>query len=170
MKKYIILFLIMFLFYIFSSMSLEKIKVPDDALRIRVIPNSDSSYDQEVKIKVKEDLSFFLYENLKDVKTSEEAKKIIGKNMDKIDKIVNKTLLKEEFKSGYNINYGYNYFPEKNYKGIIYDEGYYESLVVKIGEGKGENWWCVLYPPLCLIEENNSEYKSLVKEILNKYL
>ena len=98
------------------------------------------------------------------------CKNIVEKNINEIDKTVENILLNENFKKGHNINYGYNYFPKKNYKGVIYEEGYYESLVVQLGEGKGENWWCVLYPPLCLIEEDNLEYKSLVKEILERYL
>ena len=72
------------------------------------------------------------------------------------------------------MNYGINYFPEKKYKGVIYEEGYYESLVITLGKGNGENWWCVLFPPLCLMEgeDNNTdevEYKSFVKEMIDKY-
>ena len=70
-------------------------------------------------------------------------------------------------------NLGLNYFPEKEFKGITYDEGYYESLVITIGEGKGDNWWCVLFPPLCMLEAEEStdvEYKSFVKEIVDKYI
>ena len=64
--------------------------------------------------------------------------------------------------------------PEKHYKGVTYKEGNYESLVVKLGEGKGENFWCVLFPPLCLLEAEESdkdevEYKSFIKEIIDKY-
>ena len=72
----------------------------------------------------------------------------------------------------YSINFGLNYFPEKEYKGIVYEEGYYESLLITLGEGKGNNWWCVLFPPLCLLEaEENTEveYTSLVGELLEKY-
>ena len=66
------------------------------------------------------------------------------------------------------------YFPKKVYKGTIYEEGIYESLVVSLGSGKGDNWWCVLFPPICMIEakkndKDNIEYKSKVLEILNNY-
>ena len=66
-------------------------------------------------------------------------------------------------------------FPEKEYKGVVYDEGYYESLLVTLGEGKGDNFWCVLFPPLCLMEAEETddttevEYKSFIKEIIEKY-
>ena len=76
------------------------------------------------------------------------------------------------YNKGYNINFGYNYFPKKIYKGIEYKEGNYESLVVKIGEAKGDNWWCVLFPPICMIEGEKSdkiEYTTLVKHLVDKY-
>ena len=68
-----------------------------------------------------------------------------------------------------------NYFPEKEYKGLTFDEGKYESLVITLGSGVGKNWWCIMFPPLCLLEakENNLnevEYKSYVKTMLDKYL
>ena len=70
----------------------------------------------------------------------------------------------------YKINYGINYFPKKIYKGVIYPEGEYESLVITLGSGLGDNWWCVLYPPLCLIEDNkitdDVEYRLLVQDVL----
>ena len=74
----------------------------------------------------------------------------------------------------FQVHYGLNYFPEKKYKGVTYKEGYYESLVVTLGEGKGENWWCVLFPPLCLLEaeETNTnavEYKFFVQDLITKY-
>ena len=75
----------------------------------------------------------------------------------------------------YNINYGNNYFPEKKYKGITYQEGYYESLVLTLGNGKGDNWWCLMFPPLCLMETENNDLKNVdyqffVKDIFNKYM
>ena len=66
-----------------------------------------------------------------------------------------------------------NYFPEKEYKGVVYEEGEYESLVITLGNGLGENFWCVLFPPLCLLdteeEPENVEYTSFVKEVIDKY-
>lgn len=160
----------MLTFYTYSSLALEKnLTIPDEALRIRVIPNSNSEKDQQIKQEVKTEMQETMYGLLKNVKDVNEARKIINDNLDTVDKDVKRLLIKENYNLGYNINYGYNYFPEKTYNGVTYDEGYYESLVVKLGKGEGDNWWCVLYPPLCLIEEDNSNYKSLVKEILEKY-
>ena len=74
--------------------------------------------------------------------------------------------------TNYDINFGYNYFPKKEFKGVEYKEGMYESLVVTLGNGEGNNWWCVLFPPICMIEAEEStdvEYTTMIKEIMNKY-
>lgn len=174
MKKTIILILIIGVFYIFMSDTLaKKLTIPDDAIRIRIIPNSNSEFDQKVKLKVKDKLEITMFDLLKDAKSADEAEKIINNNLELVDRDVKKILSEENYEKGYTINFGMNYFPEKDYKGIKYEEGYYESLLVTLGEGKGDNWWCVLFPPLCLIEgEENTEveYKSIVMEILDKYL
>lgn len=174
MKKIIILLTIIFVFYVLVSDALAStLTIPDDALRVRIVPNSNSDYDQQIKLKVKNNLEPKLYNLLKDANDSNEAKTIIEKNLPNIKNNVKTTLEKEKYNKDFKVNYGYNYFPEKEYKGVKYDEGYYESLLVTLGEGKGDNWWCVLFPPLCLIEAEEStdtEYKSLVKELIEKYL
>ena len=174
MKKYIILIMIICFFYIFVSNSLAKeLTIPNDALRIRIIPNSNSNYDQFIKGKIKDKLEITMYDLLKNARSSEEARNIIVDNLELVDKDVKNILNRENYKLGYDIKYGYNYFPSKEYRGIKYEEGYYESLLVTLGKGEGDNWWCVLFPPLCLIEADESDdvqYKSLVKEILQKYL
>ena len=86
-------------------------------------------------------------------------------------KEIDKTIKDKNYNVNYTIKYGQNYFPKKQYKGITYNEGYYESLVITLGNGKGDNWWCVLFPPLCLLDNENQdevEYKFLVKELLDK--
>lgn len=174
MKKTIILLIFIVLFYGFiSNVMAENIEIPDDAIRIRVVPNSNSEYDQEIKGKVRTVLESTMYNLLKDSKNSDEARKIISSNLNTVEKNVEDILQKERYDKDYKVNFGYNYFPEKEYKGVTYEEGYYESLLVTLGEGKGDNWWCVLFPPLCLVEAEEStdvEYKSLIKEVLNKYL
>ena len=174
MKKTIFIFLgIILVYIIIGNIVSANNLIPDDAIRIRIIPNSNSTYDQEMKTKVKEEVKISMYNLLKDVKGSNEAKKIIMSNLDFIDSSINTLFTKENYNQNYSINYGLNYFPEKEYKGIKYNEGYYESLVVTIGEGKGDNWWCVLFPPLCLLEAEDStdvEYTSFVKEMLDKYM
>ena len=174
MKKTIILLLFIFGFYfIISDVMAKNIEIPDDAIRIRVVPNSNSDYDQEIKGKVRDELQTSMYDLLKNTKSSDDARKVIEENLDSIKNNVENVLEREKYDKNYDVNFGMNYFPEKEYKGVKYEEGYYESLLVTLGEGKGDNWWCVLFPPLCLIEAEEStdvEYKSIVKELLDKYL
>ena len=78
-------------------------------------------------------------------------------------------LLKEQLNTyniPYSLNLGQNYFPEKNYKGVTYDAGNYESLVITLGSGLGDNWWCVVYPPLCFTSGENVKYRSKIAEII----
>jgi len=174
MKKTIILLLFIFGFYfIISDVMAKNIEIPDDAIRIRVVPNSNSDYDQEIKEKVRDELQTSMYDLLKDTKSSDDARKLLEENLGYIKNNVKNVLEREKYNKNYDVNFGLNYFPEKEYKGVSYEEGYYESLLVTLGEGKGDNWWCVLFPPLCLIEAEEStdvEYKSIVKELLDKYL
>ena len=111
---------------------------------------------------------------LKDAKSTEEARTIINNNLTNLNKNLDTYLHQLNYNTTYKINFGLNYFPEKEYKGIKYKEGLYESLLITLGEGKGNNWWCVLFPPICLLEAeetetNEVEYKSFVKEIIEKY-
>ena len=172
MKKLILVIFLIILFYVCVG-HVSSLVIPDDALRIRVIANSNSEYDQEIKKIIKENIQYKMYELLKNTKGVDEARRIINNNLENIDNDVKTTLQLLDYELGYDINFGLNYFPSKEYKGITYDEGYYESLVITLGEGKGDNWWCVLFPPLCLLEAEEStevEYTSYVKELLDKYL
>ena len=165
MKKLILVILLVLGIY-FSIGHVSSLVIPPDALRIRVIANSNDDYDQQVKEIVKDNIQYKMYELLKNAKGVEEARRIINNNLTYIDEEVRLTLMKLNYELGYDVNFGLNYFPSKEYKGITYEEGYYESLVITLGEGKGENWWCVLFPPLCLIEGHENEeveYTSFVK-------
>lgn len=146
--------------------------IPNENIRIRVIANSNSELDQEIKYKVKDEIQDDLYNLLKNTKGIDEARKLINNNLGDLDSKVYNVLNQNNYPLSYKINYGLNYFPQKEYKGVIYEEGYYESLVITLGEGNGDNWWCVLFPPLCLLEAEESdevEYTSFIKEIVNKY-
>lgn len=171
MKK--IISAIIVILVIFSTVKVIANKIPEDAIRIRVVANSNTNYDQEIKQKVSNLLKKDMYYLLKNAKNSEEAEQIIQKNLNSIDNNIYSLLKKENYNLGYTIHYGQNYFPEKNYKGITYDAGYYKSVLVTLGSGKGENWWCVLFPPFCLVEAEESEkveYKFFLQELIEKII
>lgn len=145
----------------------ENILIPNDAIRFRVIANSDTPEDQNLKIEVKNDVEKELYNIIGDSKNINEARNRISNNINKVDDILKK------YNVSYDISYGNNYFPEKVYKGITYKEGEYESVVITLGSGLGHNWWCVLFPPLCLLDEqnniNNVEYEFYASKLINKF-
>ncbi|MBP3634830.1 MAG: stage II sporulation protein R [Bacilli bacterium] len=175
MKKIILLFLsIISLFYVYNNAQASEDIIPDEAIRFRVIANSNTIYDQNIKIQVRNVVQNKIFELINGKETIEDTRNIIKENIDEIDSLVKETLKKLNYDKDYNINYGYNYFPKKEYKGIEYKEGKYESLVITLGDGDGDNWWCVLFPPLCLVEADESdvedaEYTFFVKELIDKY-
>lgn len=146
----------------------EQVTIPKESIRFRVIANSNSIEDQNLKKEIVNNLSKELNKtsNLKNI---EESRKYIKRELPLFTEIVDKTLKDNNSNKEFHINYGKNYFPEKIYKNVVYKEGVYESVVITIGEGVGQNFWCVLFPPLCLIDEDNIEYKSAIKEVIDKY-
>lgn len=159
--------------YLIYNNQEELILIPNEAIRVRVIANSNSEYDQNVKETLKDKLKIKYDSLLKKSTSIVETRKILNENIEELTTFVDKNLQNLNYNKDFNINYGLNYFPEKNFKGVKYPSGYYESLVVTLGDGKGDNYWCVLYPPLCLIDESEKqeyEYRSYIKDILNKYI
>lgn len=162
MKK-IIIFIIVLLIFL-NMNKVKSINIPDKSIRIRVIANSNSKIDQNEKIKISIKVQDYVQGLLQNTKNIKGADKIIKNNINNINNEIKK------YTDNYTLIYGKNFFPEKRYKGVVYNEGYYDSLVIKLGKGKGKNWWCVLFPPLCLMEtDENVEYKFYVKEIIDKY-
>ena len=175
MKKIGVILVIIFIVFMMVSKE-EEVMIPKEAIRFRVIANSDSEVDQLTKTLVRNEIQEQLATDMKENKTIKEARKKINDNLASYSNLVKKTLTSHQVNYDYKINYGMNYFPEKKYKGVNYQEGYYESLVVTLGNGQGKNWWCVLFPPLCLLEAEEEsetekvEYKFFIKEIIDKYL
>lgn len=173
--KKIILILALIISIIVISKQEDNVIIPIESIRIRIIANSNSLEDQNLKLKVKETVEKEVYTLTKDSQSIEETRKIINNNLNNLDNIIEKTLQENNLKSDYTIKYGINYFPEKEYKGVEYSQGNYESLVITLGNGEGDNWWCVLFPPLCLIdaeqtETEDVEYKFIVKEIIKHFM
>ena len=167
MKKLLVIIAIIIL--ALSLNKQDKITIPKEAIRFRVIANSNEEIDQDEKKEVVKNLSTKL-KNTKDLSNPEDTRKYITENLPTFASIVDKTLRESNLNHSFHINYGKNYFPQKEYKDIILEEGEYESLVVTLGEGKGDNFWCILFPPLCFIEEDESiEYHSYIKEMIDKY-
>lgn len=175
MKKILIIASLV-LMGVFGSKNINSTEViiPEEAIRFRVVAASNSKEDQENKIKVRDALQKDITSLLEDSDDVSTTRNLLKNNVNRFEGVVSRTLLENQVDDLFEVHYGLNYFPEKQYRGVTYEEGYYESLVVTLGAGNGENWWCVLFPPLCLLEaeETNTsevEYKSFVQELITKY-
>ena len=163
LKKIIfILFVISMAFISFHKDS--EILIPGEAIRFRVIANSNTLQDQTEKMMIKEQVEKEVYELIHDASNTSEVRDIIKNNMSMIESIVS------DYQVPYEINYGNNYFPAKSYRGVVYPAGNYESLVITLGNGAGNNFWCVLFPPLCLLENSNEDISDLDYQLYVKKL
>lgn len=172
MKK--ILIIIAIFMCIFISQKEKHIIIPSSAIRFRIIANSNSLEDQTIKNTLEKKVESYLYSIVKDANNSKQAKEKIINHYEELNNLVKKHMESSKKGSAYDISIGNNYFPVKKYKGVKYDAGYYDSVVIKLGHHQGLNWWCVIYPPLCLIdskekENTKVEYTTLVSEMLEKY-
>ena len=122
----------------------------DEVLRLHVIANSDSDADQELKLLVRDAILEETQKILKNVKSREEAEKIISEHSALLENIALETVRKNRFDYSVALELGKEKYPTKNYESCAFPSGEYLSLRIKIGEASGENWWCVLFPPLCL--------------------
>lgn len=175
MKKIILIICIILLMSCLTNVKSEELKIPHDAIRIRILANSNKEDDQRIKMKLSIELEKEITKLLKNTYNTDEARLIIKNNMQILNMKIDEILKKENCNYDYKLTFGNSFFPEKKYKGIIYEQGYYESVLVTLGKGEGNNWWCVLFPPLCLMEAEETEtdeveYKFFVQELLDKYL
>ena len=164
MKKLVIIIaVIIFILSLNKTYELNQ----NNTIRFRVIASSDEVKDQEIKKEIVRNVSSVINESQKST-SLEETRTYINNKLPEFNEIVEKTLIENNDKRDFKVNYGLNYFPKKELNDEEYPEGMYESLVITLGEGQGNNFWCILFPPLCMIEENEDyEYKSFFKEIFD---
>ncbi len=161
MKKIIVVIII-----ILALMGIFK---NDETIRFRILANSNSNYDQKVKKEVVEILKSEFKSILSNTKNISEAREKISNNIDRISNKVDTFLKDNQINYKSKVNFGLNYFPTKEYNGKTYSEGYYESVLVTLGNGEGDNFWCILFPSVCLTD-SNTKYESFIKNIFDKIL
>ena len=128
----------------------EAIIVNEDAVRIRILPHSNAYQDQLAKRMVSFAIDEFLIGNSASLGNVESTRNFIQMNISQIESRINQVLQKINYELGFEVSYGAHLFPEKHHNGEVLPAGYYESLVIRIGEGRGNNWWCFINPGLCL--------------------
>lgn len=126
--------------------------IPEDAIRLRILANSDEEVDQSIKEEVRDEVINIIYSKVEEVDDIEQARLIIYDCIEEIEQAVENVLTHHDLDTQYYVDYGLTNFPGKVYNNKLYPAGRYEAVYIVLGEGKGENWWCVLFPPLCLID------------------
>ena len=174
MKKILNCCLLIFLLFLYVFISAQSYvtaisnNLSDAVFRLHVIANSDSVEDQDLKLKVRDSLLNYMNEICSDCSTKEEAISLAQKHQNEFQEIAEKTILDNGYNYSAKINIGNFYFPTKNYGDISLPAGFYDSLRVEIGESKGKNWWCVMFPSLCFIDISSGIVDDEAKENLEE--
>lgn len=122
----------------------------ENVLRLHVIANSDSEEDQSLKLKVRDAILAESKGLLEDCQTRDEAIVAVREHLPELEASARQTLLANDCRDSVRAELGEEVYPTRNYESFCFPSGSYLSLRVIIGEGEGQNWWCVLYPPMCL--------------------
>lgn len=130
--------------------------IPEESIRLRILAHSDSPRDQWIKLKVRDEIVNHMREWVADPETIDEARAEVTHYVQKFEQLVGEVLQQYGFSYSYSVELAVVDFPTKIYGSKRYPAGDYEALRVVLGNGKGENWWCVLFPPLCFIDLTTS--------------
>lgn len=137
--------------------------IPDDAIRLRILANSDSEKDQALKREVRDRVNEEITEWVEHLTDIDKARKLIESRIPEIEEIIGETLDEGGESDTFSVEYSSNVtFPAKLYGQYLYPPGEYEAVLITIGEGEGANWWCVLFPPLCFLDFSSGT--SVAKE------
>ena len=170
----ILLFTIFTLFSAISYVNAVSSDIADGVFRLHVIANSDSVEDQNLKYKVRDALLEYMNSICADASSKEDAMNIASEHLDDFREIAQKVVYDNDYNYPVTVEIGQYNFPTKHYGDVSLPSGIYDALRVKIGTASGQNWWCVMFPPLCLLDAKNNnttevDYKFYVKDVLQKY-
>ena len=155
LKMICILAFLLFIYTTICAISYAK-SVSEDlensVFRLHVIANSDSKEDQNLKYIVRDKLLQYMNSYLSNTSTKEDAIKIANEHLDEFKQVAINTIKEQGYSYNVNVKVGNFEFPTKTYGDISLPAGFYDALRVEIGEAKGQNWWCVMFPPLCFVD------------------
>lgn len=139
-------------------------------VRIHIRANSNSVDDQAIKLVVRDNVINFIREKIAHCDTSKEVLSALESNLKGIEDIADGVLMENGYNYLSSASIDYEYFPSRDYDGITFPADYYNALILRLGTGTGDNWWCVAYPPLCFVGENSTsekvEYRSKILDWL----
>lgn len=154
-KRFFILLILLILYTFVSAFYYSNAvcsDISDSVFRLHVIANSDSPTDQNLKYIVRDSIIDYINEISSSATSKEEVLQIAKSNISEIQSIAINTVRKEGYDYSVNVEVGNFVFPKKTYGDITFPPGFYDALKVEIGEAKGQNWWCVMFPPLCFVD------------------
>lgn len=128
--------------------------IKDEIIRFHVLANSDSEEDQELKLKVRDAVIEYVYNDLKNSDSINESRQYLINNKTLIEEIAKEEIIKLGYTYEVTSNLSKENFPDKMYGDILFPQGEYEAFRILIGEAEGQNWWCVMFPPLCFVDES----------------
>ena len=171
LKKLLIIFILFLLYFIFNSISYSysiSNDLEENLFRLHIIANSDSEEDQNLKLFVRDNVVNFL----KKYKFSNKKELInfLNEHSAELNEVIKSSIVQKGYNYSFTIEIGNSFFPQKKYENIILPSGYYDGLKIKIGKAEGKNWWCVLFPPMCLINESTCELPEESELILENSL
>lgn len=142
----------------------------EDVIRFHVRANSDGKEDQDLKLKVRDEILKEMGERFEDTKSLDESRIIIEENIFEIKTIAEKVIAEGNKDYAVNVSLGIEEFPVRLYGNLIFPQGNYEALIVEIGEAKGQNWWCVMFPPLCFVDVTHTYAYADAESELGEYI
>ncbi|EGT3845143.1 stage II sporulation protein R [Clostridioides difficile] len=142
----------------------------DKLIRFHVIANSNTDEDQELKLKVRDEVIKYLQPKLQNSKSIKESEAIIKKEYSGLEEISKNIILKNGYNYSVKVGIQYSNFPTKQYSNIVLPAGEYKALKIIIGKGEGKNWWCVMFPPLCFVDESNGVIDKSTDDKLKEVL
>jgi stage II sporulation protein R len=131
--------------------------IPEEAMRLRILANSDTAQDQWLKREIRDEVVQEITNWVIDLKDIDQAREKVQLSLDDIDKLVKEVIKSRGYTYSAEVEYGEITFPSKLYGNKLYPAGQYEGLLITIGAGQGANWWCVLFPPLCFVDFGTGE-------------
>ncbi|TCU79194.1 stage II sporulation protein R [Tissierella praeacuta] len=171
--KKLVLILSIFIFsfvYIICPFIEKKVKksFEDEIIRFHIRANSDKEEDQALKLKIRDEILKEMKEKFKHTKTLEESREVIRANMKEMKDITERVIQKEGKDYDVAITLDQDNFPTRKYGNLVLPSGEYETLLITLGEGKGQNWWCIMFPPLCFVDITHSVAYNVEKELDTK--
>lgn len=169
--KNIIIAVCLFFVVLLVAIGLTNAPPKQEYIRIHIRANSNQEIDQNIKYNIKDNIVEYLTPYIANCKTKQDFEKIIYDNLSQIENIADDILEQNGFLYKSNAKFCQEQFPARSYNNFVLESGLYDALILELGEAKGDNWWCVVYPPLCFVENNQDIlYKSKILEILKSII